>query len=315
MEIPTLNIAEFSGDDAFVQAHGKAYEEFGFCGIKGHGIPDQVIDDVYNVMREFFALPQAVKNKYHTGVGGARGYTHFGVETAKDSVYPDLKEFWHVGREIPAGEPHHPSLFANLWPSEIVDFQRRVYRLYEALDELSNRILDALALYLKLPIDFFRDKNDVGNSVLRPLHYPPIDQPNTPSLRAAPHEDINLITMLVGSEEPGLEILTRAGQWIPVSTLPGTIVVNIGDMMQRLTNHVLPSTTHRVVNVPSAYSGESRYSIPFFCHPNPDFLIATLASCVSEENPNRYPQAIYADDYLTERLIEIGLLNEERRGN
>lgn len=307
-EIPVLDISGMLNDADLITAHGRAYEEFGFCGIVGHGISDQVIGDAYAAVREFFALPLAQKELSATGEGGARGYTQFGIETAKDSNHPDLKEFWHVGREMPPGVEHHRSLFPNIWPSQIDGFEERVYPLYEALDELGHRILEALTVYLELPFDFFRATGDVGNSILRPLHYPPIAKRDTPSLRAAPHEDINLITLLVGSEEPGLEILTRTGQWIPVSTLPGTIVVNIGDMMQRLTNHVLPSTTHRVVNVPAAYTGESRYSIPYFWHPNPDFEIATLPSCISKDNPNRYETSITADEYLTQRLIEIGLL-------
>jgi isopenicillin N synthase-like dioxygenase len=315
VQVPTVNIENFPGDQDFVAALGKGYEEYGFCGVIGHGISDEIINDAYAAMQEFFALPKAVKEKYHIGVGGARGYTSFGIETAKDSEYPDLKEFWHVGRELPNDLPHHQSLFPNIWPDEVENFQPRLYRLYDAMDNLGIRILDALAEYLQQPKGYFRDNVNMGNSVLRPLHYPPIEVHETPSLRAAAHEDINLITLLVGSEEPGLEILSRSGDWIPVSMLPGTIVVNIGDMMQRLTNHVLPSTTHRVVNVPEAYTGKSRYSIPFFFHPNPDFEIATLGSCISTDNPNRYPQSITADEYLTERLIEIGLMEEETWGN
>jgi len=307
-EIPVLDIARMHGNSELISKHGRAYEEFGFCGIVGHGISDEVIDNAYAAVHEFFALPLAEKELSTTGAGGARGYTQFGIETAKDYPHPDLKEFWHVGRELPAGLQRHPSLFPNVWPSQIADFKERVYPLFEALDELGHQVLEALTLYLDLPLDFFRATGNVGNSILRPVHYPPIEERDTPSLRAAPHEDINLITLLVGSEEPGLEILTRDGDWIPVSTLPGTIVVNIGDMMQRLTNHVLPSTTHRVVNSPTAYSGESRYSIPYFWHPNPDFEIATLQSCISGDNPNRYAESITADEYLTERLIEIGLL-------
>lgn len=309
-EIPVLDISDMLGNAELIAEHGRAYEEFGFCGIVGHGISDEVINGAYAAVREFFALSRAEKEQSATGAGGARGYTRFGIETAKDNEHPDLKEFWHVGREMPPGVECHPSLFPNVWPSQIKDFKERVYPLYEALDELGHRVLETLTVYLDLPLDFFRATGNVGNSILRPLHYPPIAKRDTPSLRAAPHEDINLITLLVGSEEPGLEILTRSGEWIPVSTLPGTIVVNIGDMMQRLTNHVLPSTTHRVVNVPAAYTGESRYSIPYFWHPNPDFEIATLRSCISEDNPNRYPESITADEYLTERLIEIGLLKD-----
>ena len=306
--IPIIDISNFPPDRDFVRALGQGYEEYGFCGIVGHGIPNEVIEDAYAAVREFFALPLEVKQRYETRTGGARGYTSFGIETAKDNTYPDLKEFWQVGRELPQGKRHHDSLYDNVWPVEVEDFKPRLYGLFEALEALGNRILEALALYLQLPQGFFHDKVDVGNSILRPLHYPPIAERETPSVRSAAHEDINLITLLVGSEEPGLEVLSKTGEWIPVSTIPGTIVVNIGDMMQRPTNHVLPSTTHRVVNTPEAYDGRSRYSIPFFFHPNPDFLIASLPSCVSEDNPNRYPEPILADDYLTERLIEIGLL-------
>lgn len=308
IQIPTLDISEFNGPGEFVDSAGAAYEEFGFCGIRGHGISDKVIQDAYDAIRAFFALPLETKARYGTGVGGSRGYTRFGVETAKGNDHPDLKEFWQVGRELPEGEPHHPSLYPNIWPEEVAEFRERLYPLWQALDRLGGRVLEALALHLGLDQRFFANRVESGNSILRPLHYPPIEQKDTPSLRAAAHEDINLITLLVGSEEPGLEILARDGSWIPVTSLPGTIVVNIGDMMQRLTNHVLPSTTHRVVNVPEAYTGDSRYSIPFFFHPNPACSLATLPSCISEENPNRYVDAITADEYLTERLIEIGLL-------
>jgi len=168
-------------------------------------------------------------------------------------------------------------------------------------------LLAALATYLELPSNYFDDKVNLGNSILRPLHYPPIPQRDTPSMRAAAHEDINLITLLVGSDEPGLEVLSKNEQWLPVTSDSSIIVVNIGDMMQRLTNHRLPSATHRVINAANAFTGVSRYSIPFFCHPNPDYAIKTLSSCITQDNPNRYPQSITADDYLQERLAEIGL--------
>ncbi len=308
MRVPTISIKNFPDDPAFVSALGGAYESCGFCGISEHGISDEVIEDAYTVLREFFALPAEVKDRYQTQTAGARGYTGFGIETAKDSSHPDLKEFWQVGREVVSGTAGHDALLPNVWPSEVPEFQAKLYRLYEALEGLGNRVLDALALYLNLAPGYFRDKVSHGNSILRPLHYPPIAQQDTPSLRSAAHEDINLITLLVGSEEPGLEVLSRDGQWVPINMQPGTIVVNIGDMMQRLTNHVLPSTTHRVVNSPEAYSGGSRYSIPFFLHPNPEFEIATLPGCISEDNPNRYPEPILADEYLKQRLVEIGLM-------
>ena len=311
MQIPVVDISACASDDALAAELGRGYEDFGFCGIVGHAVDAAVIDDAYRATRALFALPPAVKQRYAAGSGGARGYTGVGIETARDSEHPDLKEFWQVGREVGSGAPVHPSLLPNVWPDEAADFRRSVYRLFEALDTLGARILDAIALHLNLPGHYFRDKVNAGNSVLRATHYPPIERRDTLSVRAGAHEDINLLTLLVGSDEPGLEILTRSGRWLPVSHPRGTIVANIGDMLQRLTNHVLRSTTHRVVNTRAAYRGVSRFSIPFFLHPNPDFLIDTLPGCVSDSNPNRYPEAITADAYLTERLIEIGLLDAE----
>ena len=317
LSIPTLDLQAFDSIDsraAFVIQLGKVYEQYGFCGIRGHGVSEDLIDRAYRSLKAFFALPDATKRRYSGVRGGARGYTGLGVEKAKDSAFVDLKEFWHVGREIDSkhsdGREIHHSLLPNVWPEEVAEFRRDLYTLYTALDDLGNRLLDVMALYLELPVDFFRDKVDLGNSILRPIHYPPIDQMQTQSMRAAPHEDINLITLLVGSHEPGLEVLARTGEWLSVDVGADTIVVNIGDMMQRLTNHLLPSTTHRVVNSPAAFTGESRYSIPFFLHPNPEYEIVTLPSCVSPANPDRYPDPITADAYLTQRLAEIGLLSD-----
>ncbi|MCC5853674.1 MAG: isopenicillin N synthase family oxygenase [Alkalimonas sp.] len=310
-QVPTLDIRRFATDkDNFVAEIGKAYTEFGFCGISGHGISDEVVAETYSAIKQFFALPNEVKAKYHMpGQGGARGYTGFGVEKAKDSKHPDLKEFWHVGRELDGAAPH-PSLYPNVWPTEVPGFKETTYRLYSELEKLGNRVLEALALFLGQPQDYFADKVNFGNSILRPIHYPPIQDTSTQSIRAGQHEDINLITLLVGSNEAGLEILRRDGSWLPVTTIEGTIVVNIGDMLQRLTNHVLPSTTHRVVNPAGMAAGEPRYSIPFFMHPNPDFVIETLPSCISVERPNRYPEPINSNDYLMQRLEEIGLLKK-----
>ncbi|MDX3775692.1 2-oxoglutarate and iron-dependent oxygenase domain-containing protein [Chromatiaceae bacterium AAb-1] len=311
--VPTLDITCFETDKAaFVQEIGAAYTEFGFCGISNHGIPDQVIADAYTVLKAFFALPADVKKKYFLdGKGGARGYTGIGVEKAKDSNHPDLKEFWHVGREFD-GQAPHPSLYPNVWPTEVAGFKEATYTLYTELEKLGNRVLEALALFLGQEQSFFADKVNYGNSILRPIHYPPIADTNTQSIRAGQHEDINLITLLVGSNEAGLEILRRDGSWLPVTTIEGTIVVNIGDMLQRLTNHVLPSTTHRVVNPAGAAAKEPRYSIPFFMHPNPDFTIETLSSCISDVRPNRYPEPISSNDYLLQRLEEIGLIKKAK---
>ncbi|HMA98699.1 MAG TPA: 2-oxoglutarate and iron-dependent oxygenase domain-containing protein [Wenzhouxiangella sp.] len=308
--IPVLSMSDFDGQKGdFTDRIGQGWRDFGFVAVRDHGIDDEVIEQAYSVFKAFFALPEETKQALRLpNKGGARGYTGFGVEQAKDHGVPDLKEFWHVGRET-HGENLHPDiLLPNLWPTGVEAFRKSALGLYEALDELGARLLSALALDLELPADWFADKIDRGNSILRAIHYPPIDSAPEGAVRAARHEDINLITLLIGSREQGLEILTREGQWIPVTTLPGSIVVNVGDMLQRLTNHVYPSTTHQVVNPPGAAARQSRYSIPFFLHPNPDFVIETLPQCVSDENPDRYPEPITSHGYLTQRLREIGLL-------
>jgi isopenicillin N synthase-like dioxygenase len=309
--IPTLDIQRFDTDRAaFVAELGACYREWGFAGIRNHGIPQTLIDQAYDVFQRFFALPEEVKRKYHVpGGGGARGYTPFGIETAKGAQHYDLKEFWHVGREIPRDSRYAEVMPPNLWPDEEVpEFRAVAYDLYQALDALGSRVLSALALHIGLPEDWFADKTDFGNSILRPIHYPPITTPDIPNVRAGAHEDINLITLLVGASAEGLEVLSRKGEWVPFTAAEDTIVVNIGDMLQRLTNHVYPSTTHRVVNPPGEKARQPRYSTPFFLHPNPDFLISTLPQCVTPDNPNRYPEPITAHDYLLERLREIKLV-------
>lgn len=308
--IPTLDIRRFDADrDGFVAELGAAYRQWGFAGIRGHGIEQSLIDGAYDVFQRFFALPEETKRKYHIpGSGGARGYTPFGIETAKDSKYPDLKEFWHVGREIDRDSRYAEVMPANVWPEEIPEFRTYAYGLYQALDHLGSRVLSALALHIGLPADFFADKTQRGNSILRPIHYPPITTPDVPNVRAGAHEDINFITLLVGASAAGLEVLSRQGEWTPYTADGDTIVVNIGDMLQRLSNHVYPSTTHRVVNPPGEAARKPRYSTPFFLHPNPDYLIETLPGCISADNPNRYPTPITAHEYLMERLREIKLV-------
>ena len=309
-QIPTLDIRRFDSDrDAFVAELGAAYREWGFCGINGHGISDELINGAYGVFKAFFALPDEVKKKYHVpGGGGARGYTPFGIETAKGSKHFDLKEFWHIGREIPRDSKYADDMPANLWPTEVDGFREFGYGLYQALDALGSRVLSALALHIDLPEDYFADKTNYGNSILRPIHYPPITTTDVPNVRAGAHEDINLITLLVGASAAGLEVLSRKGEWIPFTADEDTIVVNIGDMLQRLTNHVYPSTTHRVTNPPGDLARQPRYSTPFFLHPNPDFIIDVLSQCITDENPSRYPEPITAQGYLEERLREIKLI-------
>ncbi len=309
-KIPTLDIRRFDTDrEAFVAELGAAYREWGFCGIRGHGISDDLIQGAYQSSKDFFALPEAIKMQYHQkGTGGARGYTPFGIETAKDSKFPDLKEFWHVGREIPADSVYANIMTPNLWPSEVPNFKTHLYGLYQALDVLGSKVLSALALHIKLPEHFFADKTNFGNSILRPIHYPPITSDDIPNVRAGAHEDINFITLLVGASAAGLQVLSQKNEWVAFTSDADTIVVNIGDMLQRLSNHVYPSTTHRVVNPKDGGARKPRFSIPFFLHPNPDFLIKTLPQCISAENPDRYPVSITGHEYLMERLREIKLV-------
>lgn len=313
--IPTLDIRRFTAPAsaadrvAFVAELGAAYREWGFAGIRGHGIAQAQIDAAYDVFQRLFALPEATKLRYHLpGGGGARGYTPFGVETAKDSKYSDLKEFWHIGREIARDSKYAAVMPANVWPDELPELRTHGYGLFMALDALGAQVLAALALHIGLPEDYFRDKTDQGNSILRPIHYPPITQADVPNVRAGAHEDINFITLLVGASAAGLEVKSRKGEWVPFTADADTIVVNIGDMLQRLTNHVYPSTTHRVVNPPGELARQPRYSTPYFLHPNPDVLIKTLPQCVSADNPDRYPTSITSHDYLMQRLREIKLV-------
>jgi isopenicillin N synthase-like dioxygenase len=306
--VPTLDLRTFRGAERarFVRDLGAAFQRFGFVSLLGHGVDAALTAPVYAAMQRLFALPEETKRRYVVaGSGGARGFTPFGIETAKDQRDPDLKEFWHVGRDLPPENPW--GMPPNLWPQELPDFQPATLALWRALEAAGNEVLSACALFLGLPADWFADKVDHGSSILRPLHYPPLAGPAR-GVRSAAHEDINLITLLVGAGEPGLELQRRDGRWLAVDTLPGHVVVNVGDMLQRLTNHVLVSTTHRVVNPPAPWSERSRYSVPFFLHPNPEFVIETLPGCVSAARPNLYPEPITADAYLKQRLKEIGLL-------
>ena len=297
--------ADFQG---FSDDLGASFARYGFAVVADHGLDEAVIGAALDDAKAFFALPDAVKRAYHQpGTGGARGYTPFGVEAAKDAAAVDLKEFWHAGRELPEGHPYRKYMRDNVWPAEVPTFHAHVYGMFQALDALGAKLLQAIARYLKLPDDFFADKVALGNSVLRLLHYPPVPA-DAPGVRAGAHEDINVITLLLGAEEAGLQLKDADGQWLEVAPPPGALVVNIGDMLQRLTNHVLPSTTHRVVNPAPERRGFSRYSTPFFLHFEPVYELRTLESCVSAENPDRYPEGMTAEDYLLQRLREIRLL-------
>lgn len=310
-EIPTLSLADQQSDpDGFAQAFGQSFQRFGFAVVKDHGVPQDLIDRAWAATRAFFDLPEDEKRGYFVeGGGGARGYTPFKTEIAKGAQYVDLKEFWHVGRELAKGHRFEDSMSPNIWPDRPEGFRDTFLALFQAFDDAGDKLLSAVARYLGLEPNWFDPAVKDGNSVLRLLHYPPVDA-NAPEVRAGAHEDINLITLLLGAEEAGLELLDRDGKWLAVKPPEGAMVVNVGDMLQRLTNHVLPSTTHRVVNPPAERRGHSRYSMPFFLHPAPDFLIKALPGCISAERPNRYPEPISSHDYLHERLVEIGLIKK-----
>lgn len=308
--IEPVSMALYDQDfQAFADALGTSFKRYGFAVIADHGLDQAMLDAALDDAKAFFALPEATKRKYHLpGTGGARGLTPFGVEAAKGAAAVDLKEFWHVGRELPEGHPYRKYMRDNLWPTEIPGFRQHQYGMFEAMDALGAKVLRAIARYLKLGDDFFADKVELGNSVLRTLHYPPVPA-DAPGVRAGAHEDINVITLLLGAEEAGLQLKDADGEWLDIAPPPGALVVNIGDMLQRLTNHVLPSTTHRVVNPAPERRGYARYSTPFFLHFNPDFVIETLSSMVTPDNPDRYAgRAIMAEDFLTERLKEIRLI-------
>jgi len=304
--VPVISLSLPAG--RFAQDFGASFERFGFAMITDHGIDPALIDRAWAKAKEFFALPEAVKRAYFIpGGGGARGYTPFGTEIAKGAKEVDLKEFWHVGRDLPAGHRLAAQQPNNVWPDEIDSFRTTFEALFAEFDRVGGRLLSGIARYLGLAADFFDDTVKDGNSVMRLLHYPPVEAP-AKGIRAEAHEDINTITLLLGAEEAGLEILDKDGSWLPVSPPPGAMAVNVGDMLQRLTNDRLPSTTHRVRNPDEGRAGVARYSMPFFLHFRSDYRIETLASCVDAEHPNLYPAPITADDYLQQRLREIGLV-------
>ena len=293
----------------FAAAIGDSFKTFGFALVKDFEIDHGLIDRAWQLSAEFFALPDAEKRSYHDpAIGGARGYTPFGVEIAKDAQHHDLKEFWHVGRDLPPGSPlADASMPPNVWPVRPEGFQAVFTELYRQFDATGATILSAIALYLGLDERWFDKGIDDGNSVMRLLHYPPLKGVEGEAIRAGAHGDINLITLLLGAEEAGLELLYQGKEWISAAPPEGTIVINVGDMLERLTNHVLPSTIHRVRNPDASRAAFSRYSMPYFLHLRSDFPIETLPQCVSAENPDRYPVSITADQFLQQRLREIGL--------
>jgi isopenicillin N synthase-like dioxygenase len=312
MNIPVVDLDDFlSGDAArkkqFVEQLGKAYEDVGFVAVKNHGIPEALIGDLYKYVQRFFSLPTEVKREYEIKeLAGQRGYTAFGREHAKGFDAPDLKEFFQFGQTVEDSDPIKHEYPDNITVKEVPEFTPTLKEAYHQFEKSGKALLQATALYLGLDENYFDDYVHNGNSILRAIHYPPIQGEPKSAIRAEQHEDINLITLLVGASADGLQILTRTGDWVPVTSLPEQIVVNVGDMLQRLTNNKLRSTTHRVVNPPRELWGTSRFSIPFFLHPKSSMNLASLETCIDEKHQKAYSDAT-AGEYLDERLREIGL--------
>ncbi|MEQ9285691.1 MAG: 2-oxoglutarate and iron-dependent oxygenase domain-containing protein [Cyclobacteriaceae bacterium] len=315
-EIPSLDLADFTGNDPikkkkFVDDLGQAYHSIGFVAIKNHGLTDDLVARLYEVNKKFFSLPDAVKKKYEDPANfGQRGYIGKGKEHAKGRTTADLKEFYHVGQEVTDGDPIKNEYPDNIWPDqELPEYKNIALEVYQTIEKAGQQMLKAIALYLGLEEGYFDDKVHNGNSILRPIHYFPINNPDEipdDAVRAAEHGDINLITLLMGASADGLQVLRKDGKWIPITALPDQLVVNVGDMLERHTNNKLKSTIHRVVNPPRELLGTSRYSIPFFMHPRSDMDISCLAACIDEDHPKAYDD-ITAGEFLNQRLAEIGL--------
>ena len=310
--IPSVDLADFTEGNketkaAFVKKLGKAYEEIGFVAVKNHGLSDALCADLYAQVKGFFSLSKEEKETYEIeGLAGQRGYVSFGKEHAKNKNEGDLKEFWHFGQTVEDNDPIKEEYPDNVQVNELPEFNAVGREVYQKLEATGREMLRAIALHLNLDENYFDAKIHNGNSILRPIHYPPITHEPKDAVRAAEHEDINLITLLMGASADGLQVLNKSGEWISVTALPDQIVVNVGDMLQRLTNNKLKSTTHRVVNPPREKWGTSRYSIPFFLHPRSEVSLNCLPSCISESNPKNFSD-ITAGEYLEQRIIELGL--------
>jgi isopenicillin N synthase-like dioxygenase len=314
-EVPSLDLANFTSGDPekkkkFVADLGAAYNNIGFVAIKNHYLTNELSARLYAVIKKFFALPDDTKKKYEIpSLAGQRGYIGKGKEHAKGRNTGDLKEFYHVGQVVEDGDPIKKEYPDNIWPTELPEFKEIALDVYKRLEKTGVQMLKAIALYLNLPEDYFDAKVKHGNSILRPIHYFPIENPKDvppDAVRAAEHGDINLITLLMGASADGLQVLRRDGKWIPITALPDQLVVNVGDMLERHTNKKLKSTIHRVVNPPVHLMNTPRYSIPFFMHPRSEMSLAALSSCVNNETPKLWSD-ITAGEFLTQRLKEIGL--------
>ena len=314
-KIPSLDLRDFLSEDAnrkeeFVQSIGKAFQEIGFCAVKGHLLSDELVERLYKQIKLFFDLPYEVKTKYEfPQYSGQRGYVSFGKESAKGSKHGDLKEYWHFGQYIEEEEKEKYNYFPNIHVDELSEFNDVGREVYSTLEKTAKHILRALALYLNIEEDYFDQYIKNGNSILRPIHYPPILEDPKEAVRASAHGDINLITLLMGAHGKGLQVQHSNGEWIDAVASEDELMINIGDMLSRHTNNLLKSTVHRVVNPDRELLKKSRYSIPFFMHPISEMKLNVLESCISDESPKSFDD-ITAGDFLNERLVELGLLKK-----
>ena len=314
-KIPSLDLRDFLSEDAnrkeeFVQAIGRAFQEIGFCAVKGHLLSDDLVERLYKQIKLFFDLPYEVKAKYEfPQYSGQRGYVSFGKESAKGSKHGDLKEYWHFGQYLEEEEKEKYNYFPNIYVEELPEFNEVGREVYSTLEKTAKHILRALALYLNIEEDYFDQYIKNGNSILRPIHYPPILEDPKEAVRASAHGDINLITLLMGAHGKGLQVQHSNGDWIDAVASEDELMINIGDMLSRHTNNLLKSTVHRVVNPDRELLKKSRYSIPFFMHPVSEMKLNVLESCISDESPKSFDD-ITAGDFLNERLVELGLLKK-----
>ena len=314
-KIPSLDLRDFLSEDPrrkadFIQLIGKAFQEIGFCAVKGHLLSDDLVERLYKQIKLFFDLPDEVKTKYEfTEYSGQRGYVSFGKESAKGSKHGDLKEYWHFGQYIEEEEKGNYNYFPNINVDELPEFNKVGKEVYTSLENTAKHILRALALYLNIEENYFDQYIKNGNSILRPIHYPPILDDPKEAVRASAHGDINLITLLMGAHGKGLQVQHSNGEWIDAMAGKDELMINIGDMLSRHTNNLLKSTVHRVVNPDRELLKKSRYSIPFFMHPVSEMKLNVLESCINEDNPKSFDD-ITAGDFLNERLVELGLLKK-----
>jgi isopenicillin N synthase-like dioxygenase len=313
--IPSVDLKDFISDNPkrkqkFIDEIGKAYEDIGFVALKGHFLDDNLVDNLYSEVKNFFSLPLEVKERYEIpGIGGQRGYVSFGKESAKGKKEGDLKEFWHFGQYVEDDEKRKQEYPENVEVKELPEFNKVGKQTYQMLEKTAKYVLRALALYLNLEETYFDDYIHNGNSILRPIHYPPITEEPKNAVRAAAHGDINLITLLMGAQGRGLQVQRHDGEWIDAIAEPDELMINVGDMLSRHSNNKLKSTIHRVINPPRELWGTSRYSIPFFMHPVSEMKLDVLESCIDDEHPKQF-EDITAGEFLNERLVELGLVKK-----